>query len=669
MKTAAERAGDVTDVEVVFTPSGRRATVPHGTVILDAARQVGVDLDSICAGRGICGRCQIEIGSVPGIDERPSRLSAVAETETAYRGRKPLVEGRRLACAARAHDDVVIEIPADSQVHRQVIRKRPEVDNLPIDPVVRLLYVEVEPATLDGVPGDAERLAAALAAQWGSKDLHLAPSVLRDLQPALRASGHAVTLAVRDGVSIVAVWPGFRDAVYGVAFDIGSTTVAAHLCNLMTGDVLASAGRMNPQIRFGEDLMSRVSYVMMNPEDGAARLTDAVRSAANELVGVLAAEAEVDRHEIVEVVAVGNPIMHHLFLGIDPTPLGSAPFALATASSIEVGAAEVGLNVHPAARLYTLPLIAGHVGADTTAAILSETPYRSEDVQLLVDVGTNAEIVLGNRKRLVAASSPTGPAFEGAQISAGQRAAPGAIERVRIDPDGLDVRFSVIGCEPWSDEPEFEERIGKVGVTGICGSGIIEAVAQLMLAGVVSTNGVIVDSGRSDRIVADGRTHSFILFQDDDVDIRITQNDVRAIQLAKAALYAGIRLLMDHFGVDQVDQIRLAGAFGAHIDPAHAVALGMIPDCDVDRISAAGNAAGTGAMIALLSSEARREIEEIAIGVEKIETATEPRFQEHFVDAMAIPHRTAEYPHLTKVMSLPPRTAAASGQRRRRAAT
>jgi uncharacterized 2Fe-2S/4Fe-4S cluster protein (DUF4445 family) len=659
----------VTDVEVVFTPSGRRATVPRGTVVLDVARSIGVDLDSICAGRGICGRCQIEVGAVPGIDERADRLSPPAETETSYRGRKPLAEGRRLACAARAFEDVVIEVPPDSQVHKQVIRKRPEVDSLPVDPVVRLMYVEVEPATLDGVPGDTERLLAAVSDQWMLTGLHVAPSVIRDLQPALRAGGHAVTVAVRDERTIVAVWPGFQDTAFGVAFDIGSTTIAAHLCNLATGEVLASAGRMNPQIRFGEDLMSRVSYVMMNPDGGTERLTAEVRSAADDLISTLASEAKIDRSDVLELVAVGNPIMHHLLLGIDPTPLGSAPFALATASSIEMPAIDVGLHGHPEARLYTLPLIAGHVGADTTAAVLSEAPHRSDDIQLLVDVGTNAEIVLGNRHRLVAASSPTGPAFEGAQISAGQRAAPGAIERVRIDPNTLDVRFAVIGADPWSDEPGFEAAIRNVGVTGICGSGIIEAIAQLMLAGVVSTDGVIVDGGRSDRVVADGRTHSFVLHRSGDTEIRVTQNDVRAIQLAKAALYAGIRLLMDHFGVDHVDQIRLAGAFGAHIDPAHAVALGMIPDCDIDRISAAGNAAGPGAMIALLSGDARREIELIAASIEKIETATEPRFQEHFVEAMAIPHRTAEYPHLSKVLPLPPRTTAARKPRRRKAAT
>ncbi len=656
------------DVDVVFTPSGRRATVSQGTVILDVARSIGVDLDSICAGRGICGRCQIEIGTVPGIDERADRLSPPAETETAYRGRKPLAAGRRLACAARALDDVVIDVPPDSQVHKQVIRKRPEVDNLPVDPVVRLMYVEVEPATLDGVPGDAERLLAALSGQWGLVGAEIAPSALRTLQPALSEGRHAVTVAVRDDRTIVAIWPGFRDTVLGVAFDVGSTTIAGHLCNLATGDVLATAGRMNPQIRFGEDLMSRVSYVMMNPDGGADRLTSEVRSAADELVDTLTEQAGVERSDILEIVVVGNPIMHHLFLGIDPTPLGSAPFALATASSVEVPAVDVGLNVHPEARLYTLPLIAGHVGADTTAALLSETPYRSHDIQLLVDVGTNAEIVLGNSERLVAASSPTGPAFEGAQISAGQRAAPGAIERVRIDPDTLDVRFRVIGVDRWSNEPGFDDEVQGVGVTGICGSGIIEAIAQMMFAGVVSTDGVIGDDGRSDRIVADGRTRSFVLHRSGETEIRVTQNDVRAIQLAKAALHAGITLLMDHFGVDHVDQIRLAGAFGAQIDPAHAVALGMIPDCDIERISAAGNAAGTGAMIALLSGDARREIERIAEHVEKIETATESRFQEHFVDAMAIPHRTAEYPHLSKVLALPPRTTSERRPRRRTAA-
>jgi len=273
---------------------------------------------------------------------------------------------------------------------------------------------------------------------------------------------------------------------------------------------------------------------------------------------------------------------------------------------------------------------------------------------LLVDVGTNAEIVLGNRQHLIAASSPTGPAFEGAQISCGQRAAPGAIERVRIDPTSLEPRYKIIGSDLWSDEPGFDDSIAGLGITGVCGSGIIEAVAEMFLAGVISTDGVIDGSlaARSERIVAEGRTFSYRL-HDGDVKLQISQTDVRQIQLAKAALYAGVQLLMDRMQVEKVDRIRLAGAFGSHIDVKYAMVLGLIPDCDLDYVTSAGNAAGTGARITLLDRKARVEIEELVRTVEKIETAVEPRFQEHFVDAMAIPHRVAPFENLKRAMQIP----------------
>jgi uncharacterized 2Fe-2S/4Fe-4S cluster protein (DUF4445 family) len=418
--------------------------------------------------------------------------------------------------------------------------------------------------------------------------------------------------------------------------------------------VLASNGVMNPQIRFGEDLMSRVSYAMMHPE-GAGEMTAAVRKALDGLIASLAMRAGIKRAEILELAIVGNPIMHHLLLGIDPTPLGGAPFALATDRAVRTTAAELGLRAHPGARVYVLPCIAGHVGADTAGVILAEEPHRAERLTLVVDVGTNAEIVLGDRHRLLAASSPTGPAFEGAQISGGQRAAPGAIERVRIDRETLEPRFRVIGVDAWSDEPAFAEA----GVTGICGSGIIEVVAELFLAGVVTADGVIDGAlaARSPRIVADGRTFSYVLHEGaaDGPRLAITQNDVRAIQLAKAALYAGVRLLMDQLDVEAVDEIRLAGAFGSQIDPTRAMILGLIPDCDLGHVRSAGNAAGTGALIALLSGAARTEIEGVVRRVEKIETAVEPRFQQHFVEAMAFPHKTADFPNLAAVVALPER--------------
>ena len=494
--------------------------------------------------------------------------------------------------------------------------------------------------------------------------------MLSSLQHTLREGDWKITVAVHDGSTITSVWAGFHDVALGVAFDVGSTTVAGHLCDLHTGDVLASAGAMNPQIRFGEDLMSRVSYVMMHPGSDA-ELTAAIRGCVDGLLRELCQGAGADPVDVLELTVVGNPIMHHLFLGLDPTELGGAPFALVTDEAVHRRARELGLGAtNEGARVYVLPCIAGHVGADTAGVILSEAPHEQDAANLIVDVGTNAEIVLGNRDRLLAASSPTGPAFEGAQISCGQRAAPGAIERVRIDRDSLEPRFRVIGDERWSDEPGFDAS----AVTGVAGSGIIEAIAELFLAGVITADGVIDGAlaTRTPRIIADDRTFSYVVHDEPGVPrLVITQNDVRQIQLAKGALYAGCRLLMDAFGIETVDRIRLAGAFGAHIDPTHAMVLGLVPDCDVAHVTSAGNAAGTGARIALLDRAARREIESVVRRVEKLETAVEPRFQEHFVGAMGIPHATDRFPRLAKIVDLPvPRAPAAStrGHRRRRSA-
>jgi uncharacterized 2Fe-2S/4Fe-4S cluster protein (DUF4445 family) len=652
---------------VVFTPSGRRGRFPDGVSVLEAARALGVDLDSVCGGRGICGRCQVVpmegAFSKHGITSSPSHLIAFTEPEERYRARDGLADDRRLGCHARICGDLVVDVPPGSQIHKQVVRK--EVDAHPIEvvPVVRLHYVEVIEPTLGSTGGDEERLLEALARDWDLTGLRVDPSVLPGLQHVLRDGGWTVTVAVHDGDTVTAVWPGYRDTLVGVAFDVGSTTVAGHLCDLHTGEVLASAGVMNPQIRFGEDLMSRVSYVMLHP--GAdAELTSAVRGCLNDLLVELTATAGLETTDVVEITIVGNPIMHHLVFGFDPTELGGAPFALVTDRALRMPARELELHAHPGARVYALPLIGGHVGADTAGVILSEAPHDQETVNLLVDVGTNAEIVLGNQERLLAASSPTGPAFEGAQISCGQRAAPGAIERVRIDRETFEPRFRVIGTEAWSDGSGFEGT----PVTGIAGSGIIELVAELFLAGVITSDGVIDGSlaGRTPRVIANDRTSSYVLHDPPGGPrVVLTQSDVRQIQLAKGALYAGCRLLMDRYGIDRVDRIRLAGAFGAHIDPVHALVLGLVPDCDPANVTSAGNAAGTGARIALLNHDARVEIEEVVRRVEKVETATEPRFQEHFVGAMGLPHAADPFPRLGAIVDLPEPVTAGGGPRRR----
>jgi uncharacterized 2Fe-2S/4Fe-4S cluster protein (DUF4445 family) len=656
----------VSEALVVFTPSGRRGRFEHGTSLLEAARRLGVDLDSVCGGRGICGRCQIEVSegehAKHGIVSSRANLTAVGELETRYAAERGLADGRRLGCTACVTGDLVIDVPPESQLYRQVVRKEADAHPIAIDPAVRLYYVDVAEAELGDSTSDLRRLTDTLQREWGLEALTADPHVLPALQPALREGEGAVTVAVHDGTTITAVWGGLHDRAFGIAFDVGSTTVAGHLCDLLTGEVLGSAGEMNPQIRFGEDLMSRVSYVMLHP-GSEKELTRVVRGCLAKLTAELAAAAEIDRSDVLEVALVGNPIMHHLLLAIDPTPLGGAPFPLTVDEAVRMPARDLGLPVNAGARAYVLPCIAGHVGADTAGVILSEGPYLGDEVNLIVDVGTNAEIVLGNRDRLLAASSPTGPAFEGAQISCGVRAAPGAIERVRIDPETLEPRVRVIGADAWSDEPAF----ASARVIGVCGSGIIEAIAELHLAGVLTTDGTIDGTlaERSPRIVADGRTFSYVLWQGEP-ELVITQNDVRQIQLAKAALYAGCALLMDHYGIERVERIRLAGAFGTHIDPVHALVLGLVPDCDPERVTAAGNAAGTGARIALLNKSARAEIEEVVRRVEKIETAVEPRFQEHFVNAMAIPHDVDPYARLRGVVSLPPRRTATTERPARR---
>ncbi len=663
-------------VRVAFMPSGRRGEFAKGTTVLDAARALGVYVESACGGRAICGRCQINLAQGTfaklNIESEAAHVTPPNETETNFTREHGLRGDRRLGCQTQILGDIVIDVPTDSQMHRQIVRKRTDHRRLPLDPGVRLYAIKVEQPDMHEPSGDLERVFAALRLQHNVELTTCAASVLRELQASLRRGNWEITVAVHDdgraGREIIAVWSGGRVRVFGLAVDLGSTTIACQLIDLARGRVLNSAGVMNPQIRFGEDLMSRVSHVMMNP-GSEVEITAAVRDAVDELAGKVAREINAEASDIFDVVIVGNPVMHHFLLGIDPTELGGAPFALASGSSQSIKASEIGLNFHPEARLYTLPLIAGHVGADAAAVVLAEKPYEDEETCLIVDVGTNAEIVLGNTHRLLACSSPTGPAFEGAELSSGQRAAPGAIERVRIDPQTLEPIYKIIGSELWSNEQGFEDEAATTGVIGICGSGVIEAIAEMFLAGIIDRDGGFRGEAvaRTDRIKPMGRVKAYVI-RAGTPEITITQNDVRAIQLAKAALQAGARLLMAKLGIERVDRIKLAGAFGSHIDPTYALILGLVPDCLPENVVTIGNAAGTGARMALQDRKARSEIEAVVKRIEKIETAVEPRFQEEFVAAMAYPHRDDPYTGLKTVVALPDGAAAVgdSGTGRRR---
>jgi uncharacterized 2Fe-2S/4Fe-4S cluster protein (DUF4445 family) len=655
---------------VIFQPSGRQGELPAGGTLLEAARQMGVDVDSICGGRQTCGKCKVIVqqGSFAkfGVESATDHVTAADAAELAYFAGHPSAHapGARLACAACVLGDVVITVPPESQSRKQVIRKSASERAIVIDPILRQMYVEVEENFLGGRKGDWERLQEALHREWEQEHLRIDLHALRRLGLALKAGKQRVTVTIWNGAEVIDVQPGFQEGLYGLAVDVGSTTVAAHLCDLTTGQVLATESMMNPQITYGEDLMSRVSYAMMH-DDGLHKMHSAIIAGLNKLAGQAAHTAGLKISNIHEMVVAGNTVMHHILLGLDPTDLGGAPFTLATHAPLDLKARDLGLRLHPAANVHFMPLEAGHVGADNVGVLVAEAPDRQDAMTLIIDVGTNAEVLLGNRERVLSCSSPTGPAFEGAQITHGQRAAPGAIERVRIDKLTGEPRYKVIGDDRWSDTVVP----GELQATGICGSGIIEVVAELYLAGLLLPDGRFNSAAASPRLAWSGVKGAFLLATAEEsatgAPIWVTQDDIRNIQLAKGALYAGCKLLMRRRAIDRVDKIVLAGAFGSYIDPLRAMVLGLFPDCDVAKVTSVGNAAGDGARIVLLNKEQRAAAAVAARAVDYVETAIDPYFQEEFVGAMHFPHRSDPFPHLEALGILPDKIEGGDAQSRR----
>ncbi|GAB4426950.1 MAG: ASKHA domain-containing protein [Anaerolineae bacterium] len=639
---------------------------------------MGVEIESICGGRLTCGKCkvQVEDGQFPkhGLTSSAEHLSPPSADELALLERMNSTDCR-LSCTALVHGDLLVTVPEESRAHKQIIRKSATERAITVAPAIRQLYVEVDQAELGEHRGDWGRLQDALARQWQLDNLSIDLRALQRLQETLRKGKWAVTVIVWQEREVIDVQPGYHEGIYGMAVDIGSTTVAAHLCDLRTGQVLATDSAMNPQVTYGEDLMSRISYAMMH-RDGLDKMHAAIIDALNKLAASAAKAAGLTARDIHEAVMVGNTTMIHILLGINPIELGGAPFALANRDAMDLKARELRLKLHPAANLHLLPAEAGHVGADNVGVLLAEEPYNQDELMLIVDVGTNAEIVLGNRNWLYSASSPTGPAFEGAQIAYGIRAAPGAIERVRIDPATHQPRFRVIGEERWSDEwPRGDdiapEEQPQFRATGICGSGIIEAVVELFLAGIIQPDGRFNPAVSGPRIIEQGRRKAYLLADGHQTAtgeaILVTQDDVRNIQLAKAALYAGVKLLMKRANVTAVDRVLMAGAFGSYIDPKYAMLLGLIPDCDLEKVYAVGNAAGDGARIALLNRDKRLEAQRVAHAATYIETAVAADFQDEFVGAMHLPHQTDAFPHLEGLLPTPvPVTTPQPRERRRR---
>ena len=639
---------------VVFQPSGRRGQVPHGMSVRAAARSLGVDIESICAENSTCGKCKvlIEEGTFEryGITSRRDSLSPPGMEESAYLGeRAQLLAARgweigqvRLACQARVLGDVLVEVPEESRGDKQIVRKSATERVIEIKPSIRKYLVELNPPTLVDPKADWERLASGIETSIGlvrygepnlpgRQDLTIDYACLRGLSATLRESNWRVTVSVWQDKEVIRVEPGYTDALYGAAVDIGTTTMALYVCDLETGAIVATESEMNPQIVYGEDVMSRIQYTIANT-DGLRTLHKAVIRALNQMLTQAAQTAQISPRDIQELVVVGNTTMHHLFLNLPPQHLGHAPFAASVYRSLDIKARELGLVMGESANVHVLPTIAAFIGADTTGVLLAEEPHKQSENWLIMDIGTNAEVVLGNERRLICASTPTGPALEGAHIEHGMRAATGAIERVEIDAASLEPRYRIIGEQDWNaGRPK-----------GICGSAVLDAVAEMFRVGIIDAGGKFRDDLRPTPRLRRGHTgmEYVIAFASETSiasDLVVTQKDIRQIQLAKGALYVAAHTLLKQFGLQSPDKILLAGAFGMYIDKKNALAIGMLPECPPENIFAVGNSAGDGARIALLNIEKRREASEIASRVVRYELPNDPDFQEQFIRALRFP--------------------------------
>ena len=683
---------------IILQPSGRRGPVDEGTSVRTAARELGVDIESICAENATCGKCMVlvEEGRFEkyNINSKREHLSPVGASERAYLERRPkLLKEKgweigqvRLSCQCKIMGDVLINVPEESRGNKQIVRKSAKERHIEVKPAVRKYLVSMTPPNLARPIADWERLAKGLETsmrlvrgveaelpRW--HELSIDYQCLRTLSKTLRDANWNVTVSVWQDKEVIEVQAGYVEDSYGAAVDIGSTTVALYLCNLRTGELLAAESEMNPQIVYGEDVMSRIQYTIEH-EDGLEKLNKAIIGTLNKLLkqavksanmslraiakqspvdeetasGKSAPRSDITLENILEMVLVGNSTMHHIVLNLHPKDLGLAPFVPAIHESVDIKARELGLHINPSGNIHILPTIASFVGADTSAVILAEEPHKQDENWLLIDVGTNAELVLGNRKKLVCTSTPTGPALEGAHVEYGMRAAPGAIERIHIDEKTLEPKYKVIGVEGWNtDHAEFKGL-----VKGICGSAIIDGVAELFRAGIVDSRGRFKKGLESARVREGENGWEYVIAWAEETsigrDIPMTQQDVRQIQLAKSALFVAARTLLKRSNLQTPDKIILAGGFGSYIDKEKAMLIGLIPDCELDRVYAVGNAAGDGARIALLNVEKRNEIDSVTRQVERFELPTDPDFQNEFMLATSFPHMSEPFEHIAHLI-------------------
>ena len=671
---------------VIFQPSGRRGEVPKGINLIEASRLLGVDIETLCGEKKVCGKCKVRIEEGRfekyGIDSKKSHVSPWQEEEDKYIKAKEKESGHRLACVTIVEGDLLVFVPEESRAGKQVVSKAARDIEIEYNPAVKIYYVEVEGPSFEESTGDFERICRGLEREYGLSNLRIDIQTLRQLPTALRDGDWKVTVSVWMDQEVIRVRPGKVENHYGLAIDVGTTTVAGYFCDLTTMEVVDTVSLMNPQCKYGEDVMARITYHMTTP-NGLKRMSDDIIEGLNWLIDQAvegtyppkkkkkkkkgekgpAEYVEVPeegktylrltREDIEDITLGGNTAMHHILLQLDPEHMGLAPFPPVIHHSLDIRARDLNIDINPSSYVFVLPNEAGFVGADNVGVLIAEEPYKKDETQLIIDIGTNGELVLGNKHKLISSSCATGPALEGAQLQFGMRAAPGAIERIEIDPETHEVNYKVIGRDAWRKYSEAKDMKAK----GICGSGILDVLAELYNAGIVTKSGVFNKDQKSDRYRRNPDTNQpeFVLAWADESsiskDIVITQKDVRQIQLAKGALYAGCKLMMRRMGMEKVDKVKIAGAFGTHVDREKALVMGLFPDCEIEKILSVGNAAGDGCRAALLNRDKRKEANWVSRNVEYIELTVEGNFQDEFMEAMQIPHMTDEFPHLEGIVS------------------
>ena len=645
--------------KVIFQPSGRQGEIEKGATILDAAQAFGVGLKSLCGMKQVCGKCKVRIEE--GYFEKEDIESSMAHivprkpTKDELRHIKPEDgPGIRLACLSAIRGDLKVYVPERSRAAQQVVRKAARELSIALDPAVSKYTLVLKAPTLrDETTGDCERVLEAFEKNYDLRDLTVDYMALRDLQDVLRAGDWVATFTVWMGKEIIKAELGSVELSYGLAVDIGTTTCVGVLCDLTTGKVINTESMMNPQILYGEDVMSRISYAMTNPA-GLKTMQEAIIAALNEIIEKVVCDVKKDGLNpgfvIDDLTIVFNTAMHHIFLGLNPAHIGRSPFIPAIQHSLNIKARDLGIKINPAAYVHVLPIEAGFVGADNVGVLIAQEQYLHNEIVLVIDIGTNGELLLGNKDRVCSTSCATGPAFEGAQIKFGMRAAPGAIEKVRIDCVTKEPRYKVIGKADWHTDIK-----GKIDAKGICGSGVIDAIAQMFKANIIDKTGMFMMDPDTDRVRkdADGWPEYVLAWADEtsiDQDITVTQADVRALQLAKSALYTGAKLLMQKMGVTNLNRVELAGAFGSNIDRESSLTIGMFPDVPIEKVVAVGNAACDGARMTLLNKAKRIEADERARWVEYIEIAIEPEFENEFLRAIHIPHSKDLFPNLKAML-------------------